>query len=205
MRADPAGPENGFTLIEILVVLIVVGLLMATLAQGTQFGLRAWQSQAKMIAERGDLDAVDRSLRTMIERMSPGSYRNEAPVLAGNTRSVAFRTELPMGAGALASREAEITIAVDAAHRLQLLWRPYYRHPVGPLAPPGQAVLLEGVDHIEIAYFQLGAGPEGGTWLSAWNTSGLPKLIRIRILFDNVRRARWPDIVAAPRRDGLKS
>ena len=51
-------------------------------------------------------------------------------------------------------------------------------------------MLPEGVSHIEIGFFQFGAGPEGGTRHSAWTTSGPPKLIRIRILFDNAGRAR---------------
>ena len=214
MRADPIQPRRaadaGFTLLEILVVLVVLGLLLATLAQGTQFGLRAWQSQARMVSERGDLDAVDRSLRTMIERMNPGGYRGERPAFTGTTRVMTFRTELPMAAGALASRDADVTVAVDAAHRLQLRWRMYYRNPIGPPLAPGEALLLEGVDHIEIAYFQpAGAAGEtapaasglGGTWLPTWVGPVLPKLIRIRIRFDDPKRPAWPDIVAAPRRD----
>ena len=205
MRADPP-PDAGFTLLEILVVLVVLGLLMATLAQGTRFGLRAWQSQARLVAERGDLDAVDRSLRGMIERMNPGGYRGERPAFAGNARSMTFRTELPMAAGALASREADVTVAVDRAHRLQLLWRSYYRNPIGPQPAVAEALLLEGVDRIEIGYFQSAAGNgEGGVWLPAWSSPMLPKLIRIRIRFDDPKRPVWPDIVAAPRRDRLRS
>ena len=195
---------------EILVVLVVLGLLMVTLAQGTQFGLRAWQSQARLTSERGDLDAVDRSLRTLIERINPGGYRGERPAFIGTPRSVTFRTELPMAAGALASREADVTVAVDGAHRLQLFWRSFYRNPIGPLPRPGEALLLEGVDHIDISYFQpdsgapgnsQGGNSQGGAWLSTWNGIVLPKLIRIRIVFENAARPRWPDIVAAPRRD----
>lgn len=200
MPADPARRQAGFTLLEILVVLVVLGLLLATLAEGTQFGLRAWQSQARTLAERADLDTVDRTLRTLIERLSPGGQPGEAPSLTGSSRRVSFRTELPMVAGALATREAIVGIAVDPAHRLQLRYLSYYRNPIGPSPSPAEALLLDAVDHIEISYFRPGGGRLGGDWLTAWSEPTPPRLIRIRIVFLDPTRRRWPDIVAAPQR-----
>ena len=146
----------------------VLGLLLATLAAGTRFGLRAWQAGARLTAGRGDVDAVDRTLRTLIERMNPGGFEGDGLLFKGSRHSISFRSELPMAAGALASRDAEIAIAVDRAHRLQLRYATQYRHPIGPPPVPGEALLLEGVDHIDIAYFRPGAGPLGGAWLPAW-------------------------------------
>ena len=59
MRARAPGSAAGFTLLEILVVMAVLGLLLATLAAGTRFGLRAWQAGARLTAGRGDVDAVE--------------------------------------------------------------------------------------------------------------------------------------------------
>lgn len=199
--SSPADPGAGFTLLEILVVMVVLGLLLATLAAGTRFGLRAWQSQARLLADRTDLDAVDRTLRTLVERMNPGGFEGDGLVFRGDHNSVSFRSELPMAAGALASRDAEIGIAVDRAHRLQLRYATQYRHPIGPPPVPGEALLLDGVDHIDIAYFRPGAGPLGGAWLPAWTEPVLPRLIRIRIVFTERARRPWPDIVAGPMRE----
>ena len=61
-----AAAQAGFTLLEIMVALVVFGILVAGLAQGVQFGLRAWNGQTALIAQRGDMDAGDRALRGLI-------------------------------------------------------------------------------------------------------------------------------------------
>jgi prepilin-type N-terminal cleavage/methylation domain-containing protein len=53
------GPGNaGFTLLETLVSLVVVGLILSGLAQGFRFGIAAWDAQARLLASGGDLDSV---------------------------------------------------------------------------------------------------------------------------------------------------
>ena len=42
--------RRGFTLLEMLAVLAVLGLLLAGLSQGIRFGLRAWDMQAREVA-----------------------------------------------------------------------------------------------------------------------------------------------------------
>ena len=201
-RTGPATqPSAGFTLLEILAVLAVLGLLMVTLAEGTRFGLRAWQSQARLTTERSDLDAVDRTLRTLIERMNPGGFEGDELIFTGNSRSLSFRSELPLEAGAMVTRQAEIGVGVDPGHRLQLRYAAHYHHPIGPPPAPANALLLEGVDHIDIAYFRPGAGRLGGYWLPVWTEPVPPSLIRIRIVFTDPGRRRWPDIVAGPKRE----
>ena len=64
---------TGFTLLEILVVLAVLGILFAGLAQGGRFVSLAWDRHVRLIEQNADLDTVDRLLRSIIERAKPGS------------------------------------------------------------------------------------------------------------------------------------
>ena len=100
--------QAGFTLLEIMVALVVFGFLLAGLIQGVQFGLRAWNGQTALIAQRGDLDAVDTTLRGLIESMDPGSA-TEAPNIVGLPHAVAFTTTLPAGAADADDRHADIS------------------------------------------------------------------------------------------------
>jgi general secretion pathway protein J len=185
--------RNGFTLLELLVALAVFGLLLAGLAQGTQYGLRAWQSQMRIAGRSEDLDAVERALRQMIAMMDPGDSL-APPLFDGSRDGMEFVTVLPDAAAGLPVRRIEAGLVVDSSHRLVLRWRPWL-HAVRlrPGPPPLETELLRGVQGLELAFWRPGAG-----WLGAWRNQDLPALIRIRVLFPPGDPRHWPDIVAAP-------
>jgi prepilin-type N-terminal cleavage/methylation domain-containing protein len=187
--------DRGFTLLEILVVLVVCGLLFAGLAQTLGFTLRAWGTQGAMIERDGDLDAVDRTLRGLIVRMELGDPRSETAPLVGNARSMLFLTELPIGSGALATREVDAALRVEGDHRLVLRWVPHYRTLLGVPPRVTDTDLLRNVDHIELSYWPR---RDGTRWLAGWDERELPALVRIRIVFRQGDARQWPDIVAAP-------
>ena len=188
----------GFTLLEVLVSLVVLALIILGLSQGLRFGVLAFQHQAATIDRAGSLDAVDRTLRALVEQIDPGNS-HDAPAIAGNARSVEFTSELPEGAAAaLGSRAAEIRILVDPAHRLILRWVPY-RHatPAGTRPLPVDSVLLSQVDHVTFSYWARSGPPH---WLATWSGPEVPALIRVSLTFQPGTGMDWPDIVAAPQR-----
>ncbi len=189
--------QSGFTLLEVLVALAVFGLLIAGLVQGLRLGVNAWQAQARTLAARGDMDAADRTLRTLIERMDPGGVSGRPATFKGTARSLVFTTTLPQAADMMVTRAAVVTLAVDEGNRLELLWLPNYRYRIGPTPPPGRVTLLHDVDHVEMAYWH---DPQAG-WQSEWGGVVLPKLIRIRVVFTRGSGRHGYDIVIMPMRD----
>ena len=189
-----AARDAGFTLLETLVALVVLGFLMAGLAQGTRFGFQAWDMQARMIDERSELDGVDRVLRSLVEQMDAGTLSG-GPTLAGSANRLIFTSRLPQISG-LTTRRADVILAVDAARRLSVRWTPH-RHAVrlGPPPEIREAELLRGVAKLEISYWRQEGG---GAWLSGWSARELPALIRFRIVFSRGDSRQWPDIVVAP-------
>ena len=187
--------DDGFTLLELLVALVVLGFILAGLSQGVRYGLRATDTQARTLAERSELDAVDRALRRLIEQMDPGTARDGAGV-QGSAGRLVFVSELPSASG-LPTRRADIALGVDGARRLVLRATPRPAgKPFGPPPPPFETELLRDVDHIEFSY--LARGP-ASTWSSAWSVKDLPFLVRLRVVFPKGDRRHWPDIVASPR------
>jgi general secretion pathway protein J len=189
--------QAGFTLLETLVALAVLGLLMAGLVQGMQVAVTAWTTQTRALGARSDLDATDRTLRTLMARMEAGGITGRPPLFKGTARSVTFTTELPEAADALVIRDADVTLAVDETHALVLLWQPHSPKSAGPPPPKGRAVLLNDVDQLDISYWQ---NPQAG-WQQEWRGVVLPKLIRLRIVFTAASGRHAPDIVVAPMRD----
>lgn len=192
-----ARQDSGFTLLEVLVALVVLGFLMAGVAGGIRLGMRAWGQQDRAIAEHGELDAVDRALRHLIEQADPGDATHAAGI-AGNATRLALTTRLP----ATADRAVDAALLVGAGHNLLLRWAPRrFGKPIGPPPPAQDADLLDGVDAVEFAYWPRVVGPGGeGGWRAAWNGPDPPALVRVRLRFADAAR-HWPDIVAAPARE----
>jgi general secretion pathway protein J len=69
----------GFTLIEILIALTLLGAVLVGLQQGTRLGLVAWDRQTATIHATAELDAVDRTLRALVAQA--GSARGASAAL----------------------------------------------------------------------------------------------------------------------------
>ncbi|WP_428377060.1 prepilin-type N-terminal cleavage/methylation domain-containing protein [Lichenicoccus sp.] len=189
--------EAGFTLLEIIVALVVLGVLFATLSQGVRFGFASWGRQDQALRRGEALAATDRTLRRLIEQMDPGSER-EGATLAGRAHAMAFIAPLPesaqqAGSGAV-SQAADMRLGVTDGHLL-LSWLPH-RHAVRlvPAPAPQTTVLLDGIAGIDLGYWSDGSQQ----WSSSWSGNSLPDLVRIRIVFGEHDQRHWPDIVEAP-------
>ncbi|WP_158258281.1 prepilin-type N-terminal cleavage/methylation domain-containing protein [Rhodopila globiformis] len=182
--------QHGFTLLELLVALAVFGLLLVSLSQTIRFGLTAWRQEARLSDGPDDMEAVDRSLRSIIENLAPGDDTVRAAI-TGSATELAGRTRLRLPGADLEPVPIEAGLAVSGS-RLVLRWRPYHHVTLlRPPPPPQETDLMEGVASLQIAYWQ-----PSGTWVSSWQQPDLPLLIRLRLRLTGNRR--WPDIVAAP-------
>ncbi len=191
-RSDDAG----FTLLEIVVALVVLGVLLATLSQGVHFGFAAWGRQDQALRRAEALQANDRVLRRLIEECYPGTERDGAK-LVGRARAMAFTSNLPIGRDGAASR-ADISLMVDHDGRLILSWLPHlHAERLQPPPQPHVSVLLEHVAGLQLSYW---SDAHRG-WSRAWDAAVLPDLVRIRVQFPEGDTRRWPDLVEAPARD----
>ena len=145
---DPARTDcrraDGFTLLEVMVALVLLGALLAALGQGLRFGLTAWDLQEAQLAQSEALEATDRALRGMIERMDPATTRPNQHGILGTNDQMTFVGRLP--AAAAISRRAEMAIIVASGGRLVLRWRPFSHEKPGGCADVQETLLLDGVD-----------------------------------------------------------
>jgi general secretion pathway protein J len=192
----PRAPQAGFTLLEILVALVVLGFLLLGLAEGVRFGLHAWDTETKLVDRGADMDAMERVLRSVIATADRGDF-NEQPPFHGTAHTLSFIGRLPMAAGGLLTRNADLGVGVDAKHRLVLRWNLHpHAERLTPAPPPHETVLLEGVDHVAFSFLR---GPEQGSgWTDTWDFPALPLLVRITLSFPTDDRRHWPTIEAAP-------
>ena len=181
------GQPPGFTLLETLVVLVIIGLIILGLTAGTRAGLSAWSSElrASHIDTTGETTA--RLLRGLVERMDPGDPTDPLPITATAT-SLVFTTDLPAIPPGERTPQASVAITLSA-HDLVLRWTP---HPPSPFRPPRprETTIEPGIAALNFTYWT------GKSWAPTWNGDGVPKLVRIHL--DLIDGPPAPDLVAAP-------
>jgi general secretion pathway protein J len=203
MDGSTKNRQSGFTLLEVLVVLVVLGLLVLGLTQGVRAGIALWSAQTGRLSETSELDAAARILRTVLTgiTVSPSGVGNPGATgnreIEGQADSLALIGDLPDGLGA--SRRAEIRIEMRQGN-LVLRWTPR-RHELSTAAPPDpiETELIRGVERLNLAYWGAPSPGQVSGWQTQWDGPGAPELVRLRLGFAKGDRRRWPDLIAAPR------
>jgi prepilin-type N-terminal cleavage/methylation domain-containing protein len=181
----------GFTLLEVLISIAVMGILLVLLSQGLHFGLRAVRLQAQARDGAGELLGVDQSLRRLIALADPGIYPKAAS-LRGDASAVSLVTQLP---GEGDGQRADVTLMVSN-RQLVLRWVPHTHVETSASRPVlRETVLLGGIERMDLAYMGVGS-----VWLPGWDADALPTLVRITLIFSQSSRRRWPPMVVAPLR-----
>ena len=183
---------GGFTLLELIVALTVLGFIMVGVVQGVRVGLRSWDAQTRQIDSTAELDGVDRMLRELVQGINSLSDND----FDGERDHVGFTGRLPQAMPTLA-RAADLTLSVTGDHRLVLRWVPH-RHAVNLVAPRAVEVeVLRNVRAVEFSYWPGPDQPGAGGWLTSL-TGSVPSLIRMHIIFMPKDPRHWPDFIAAP-------
>jgi general secretion pathway protein J len=178
----------GFTLLEMIVALVVLGLVVLGAAQGVRFGIAAWTGQSRHIGQTAELDGIDRVLRNLFHGIAPVAGQE----IAGGTDSFSFVGHLPdVVPGQL--RLADMILTVTKDRRFVLRWRPHRHADNLTSLPFTETELLSDVETVQFSY-QIG---QGGGWLTAVS-GNVPSLIRVHIEGRKGDRRHWPDILAAP-------
>ena len=195
--------QSGFTLIEILVALAVLGFLLVGLTQGVRAGLKMWSAQRHRLADTAQLDASARLLRnllTAIPQIAPDGFakgEEGEEGVRGTVREFTFVGDMPTGLGT--TRRADMRLELDR-HRLVLLWAPHaHEQLVGAPPRPSETELVGAVESLQLAYWSLPAAGQPAHWVEVWRGPGTPPLIRLRLVFEKGDPRRWPALIAAPR------
>lgn len=166
--------KNGFSLIEMLVVLAVLGMVAGLMAGGLGLASAAMDRLARVPPD--DVTTAQQIVRERIERLAPGS-------LAGTDRTLTF-TAPPLdrdAPGAMAQFRLLRTPAGDLALHTPASGRP--------------TVLLTRIAGLQIAYDATGSGRG---WRRSWTARETPRLVRLRVILPPGDSRIWPDLVAHP-------
>ena len=192
--------QKGFTLLELLIGMVLLGLILTLLFGGLRLGARSWDSGDKRVDDSTQLRAIHGFMRRELSMAFPLRWKNEADTrlaFAGEHDVLKFVAPLPVqvNAGGLYLLGLELENG-DEGQRL-IMKRALFNSEnkdFSSLEQGEKSVLTEHVETMGISYF--GAATPGGEpgWQEKWDDpQRLPLLVRIRVKLNGGRD--WPDLV----------
>lgn len=191
----------GFTLIEMLVALTLLGLLSAGLFGGLRLGARAWEAGGARIAAINDTESARTFLRKRMAEIRPLAYsRNaveEGVVFHGERDSLRFAAHWPRHLGGVGPYVFELTPAEDR-RGLLLDWMLY--RPDGPVAIDETREhprrLFSNAGNVHFRYYGRRETGEDPGWHDTWSeTNRLPRVIEM--VPENDGQSNWPPLRVA--------
>jgi general secretion pathway protein J len=190
----------GFTLVELLVALILLGFISMMLAGTLHFAAAAWHRTDALYATAGDFEVAREELRLRLGDIYPYWDQTDptAPRVAfdGAADAATFLAPAPLATGGGGFDRYRLAIEGDEGDQsLTLAGAPELGW---DSSPASGTPLLEHAARIELAYY----GPDDNgdlRWQDNWSARrALPQLIRIRVTLAPDDERRWSDLVVSP-------
>jgi general secretion pathway protein J len=171
--------QGGFTLLELLIVITILGLILTALSSGVRFAGQAWRMQQSRSARQGDLDSVQNVVRGLLV---------SGTAFDGDSGSLRFVSTLPAALGRAGLYDLDLHTTSDI---LVLAWRPHFKGP-SQQTGAGEAELTKDVAGMELSYYYSATAG----WEHASHKNKSPALVEVTLVLSDGRV--WPSLVAAP-------
>lgn len=196
----PRHPAGGFTLLELLIAITLLGLLMTALFGGLRLGARVWEVSEQRLDDSARLQVVQEFVRERLMQAHPlalaDAQGRTEPAFVGLPQTVRFLTLMPEHLGAGFHLAQLGLIEEDGGLHLGIRWRAYDIYAEDPQDEPQARVLLEDVERLELAYYGMKAEERAGVWHEEWQGENLlPRLLRVRVVFAEGDRRPWPELI----------
>ncbi len=202
--------QGGFTLLELLVAVTLLGIVMILLFGGLRFGTRAWESGDERSEELARLEVVHGFVRRHLSEAYPlvvsESRADRRIDFEGRPDTLAFAALMPERLGAGGFHRLVFSVVGDGDRkRLVVSRRPLRSGMDESTAPPEtedetETVLLEGISSAAFSYYGAIGADDEPEWRDGWEDAPSPPLlVRLDVTFPEGDRRYWPELVVRPR------
>jgi general secretion pathway protein J len=191
------GSDAGFTLLELLVAMTLMGLLSVVLFGALRYGVLSWERSETLTTESNQVRQVQQLLTREVGQAYPERVRTDPAHphidFEGYAHAIRYLARDSVHRGAMDRVEIEVAPGSDTLRRSESL-------ELSSAQRAASRPLLRGLSAFDVSYFEPGSENRGPSWQNAWqNHTVLPALIKIRARFAAKGSPTWPDLVIAPR------
>jgi general secretion pathway protein J len=204
--------SSGFTLLEMMIGMVVLGLMMTVLFSGLRLGASSWDAAERKVASVAERELAIRVIERQLALAMPVMHtpEGEPPRLAfdGEGDRVTWVAPLPAYRGGGGVHELELALgATDRGEGLVLGYRLFHPDVLDAPSDTGResVLLLEDVTELRATYYGSLDDPERGEWFDHWDhPASLPDLVKLEFgLADPL--ARPITLVVQPRQGPFSS
>lgn len=192
--------DAGFTLLELLVAMALVGLLSLVLWGGLHFGTQVWRVSDDDMREGDSVRMVQNELTRMISAAYPAFQQIDAShariLFDGDPHRLQFLAPDRATPGSM----SVVTIE-EAQGTHDVAMRTVTRAELATESDPGWSrILLDHLKSLEFSYYGSNNPQEEPAWHSEWkDRTRPPALVRIRVAFVDAHARHHPEFVIRPR------
>jgi general secretion pathway protein J len=183
--------EAGFTLIELVVAMALLGIMMLLLYGGLNFSLRSWDAGDVNGRRTADRRIGENFLRRELSELFPMRWKEPMTLkfaFEGERNRMRFVSSRPAGisAGGLALVGLEVENEGGAGRKRNLVMRRAMpddeAKDFGPLDRAERNVLIGDIDSVSFEYFGAENDFTAPQWTDAWTfPHRVPEMVRMRI------------------------
>jgi general secretion pathway protein J len=194
--------QAGFTLLELLIAMTLLGLVMVMLYTSLNMGAKSWDFAENKSAETAEMRDAYQFIQRQINRMRPVSPSNfdDQRKFVGKENTLQFISLAPDNIGISGSVIQQLEVE-DADEGVLLRLKSSMDHADAEwqlMANEDEEgyVLFSGANEIEFGYFGAKKLGERANWFDTWEREdNLPELIRLTIVFPDEHPV-WPVLLA---------
>jgi general secretion pathway protein J len=194
--------QTGFTLLELLIAMTLMGLVLVMLYGGLRLGMRSWdigELRAEKVNEtRLVQEFIRRQLKQSMTVFRQDEIEGRVVEFVGSEKTLTMVAPMLtyLGLGGLYVIQFDV-VETDETGYLRMRWHPY-RPEITALDLTDEedesTTLLAGVSDLQWSYFGYEQPDRDPEWYAQWeNTRQRPLLVRLRVA---LQEETWPELVA---------
>jgi general secretion pathway protein J len=188
-RAWRCRSQDGFTLLELLIAITLLGLLTTMLLAGFRLGTRHVERQTTRIERSAQIPAVQGFLRSRLADAQPffdQTSGNRRVVFDGRPDGLDFIGAAPESSAMGGLQLFTVEFDPRTTRQLRVRWQLFGVPEVGFQQGSHETVLLDRVAGVAFYYYGTIPPAKGPAWHQAWqDMEYLPSLIRLDLAFSD--------------------